>query len=514
VGCSRREAESGDVLCIGCKEAPFEVVLPAPRQEEAPITPSAVTAQPHTPPEIASDQHILDRFANALPMCGVVGEDRNAKLFYLALTSRVLDEPVSLAAKGVSGVGKSHTLDTVLRFFPESAYVEMTAMSERALVYSKDDFQHRTIVLFEAVALREQREKTESNLTAYFVRSLLSEGRIRYPVTVRDKEGNFVTKTIQKDGPTNLIVTTTAISLHGENETRLISVSMNDSSAQTRAVFRQIAEGPSGTANLDPWRAFQGWLETAEHRVSIPYARHLADVIPSVAVRLRRDFKALLRLIETHAILHQLNRERDQTGRIVATEEDYLAVRDLVADLISDGVGATVPRSVRETVDTVRDLVPVQVDGVTVHAVAGALRLDRSTAQRRIQAARERGYLVNLEERRGRMGRYDMGEPMPDELDLLPHTLTAHRPECPGQDGVCTCAPTAEVRKRPPPGGSVDHHGNGTPGFSGVVQAVRAFLEDQPDAEPQDISAELGYADVTVTAALASICEEGAVRCT
>jgi hypothetical protein len=60
----------------------------------------------------------------------------------------------------------------------------------------------------------------------------------------------------------------------------------------------------------------------------------------------------------------------------------------------------------------------------------------------------------------------------------------------------------------------VDHHGNGTPGFSGVVQAVRALLEDQPDAEPQDISAELGYADVTVTAALASIREEGAVRCT
>lgn len=53
-----------------------------------------------------------------------------------------------------------------------------------------------------------------------------------------------------------------------------------------------------------------------------------------------------------------------------------------------------------------------------------------------------------------------------------------------------------------------DYHGNGIPGFPGAVKAVRAFLEGQPDAEPQDISSELGYADVTVTAALASILEE------
>ena len=180
----------------------------------APYTPSADAAQLHTPPEIARDQDILSEFARDLRVCGVVGEDRNAQLVFLALTSRLLDEPVSLALKGVSSSGKSHTTESALKFFPDASYIEMTAMSERALVYMKDDFSHRTLVLFEAVALREQREKTESNMTAYFVRSLLSEGRISYPVTVRDKDGNFTTKTIIKNGPTNLILTTTATSLH------------------------------------------------------------------------------------------------------------------------------------------------------------------------------------------------------------------------------------------------------------------------------------------------------------
>lgn len=44
--------------------------------------------------------------------------------------------------------------------------------------------------------------------------------------------------------------------------------------------------------------------------------------------------------------------------------------------------------------------------GVTVQAIANHLKLDRSAAQRRVAAARERGFLVNLEERRGRPGRY------------------------------------------------------------------------------------------------------------
>jgi hypothetical protein len=281
-------------------------------------------------------------------VCGVVGEDRNAKLVFLALSSRELEEPVSLALKGLSSSGKSYTVETTVRFFPPKAFIEMTAMSERALVYMKEDFAHRTLVLYEAVGLREQREKAESNLTAYFVRSLLSEGRINYPVTMRDKDGNFVTKTIVKEGPTNLVLTTTATSLHGENETRLLSLPTNDSSAQTRAVFLELAAGPRPAVDFTDWHALQRWIHTAEHRVVIPYARYLAENVPPVAVRLRRDFKAILRLIETHAILHQLSRDRDSLGRIVASEEDYLVVRGLVAEVIADGVEATVSPTIRE----------------------------------------------------------------------------------------------------------------------------------------------------------------------
>ena len=337
-------------------------------------------------------------------MCGLVGEDRNAQLTYLALASRRLDDPVSVAVKGLSSSGKSFTTETVLRFVPEEEVIAMTAMSERALIYMEEDFAHRTIVLFEAVALREEREKTDSNLTAYIIRSLLSEGEIRYPVTVRGSDGNMVTKMIVKKGPTNFICTTTATSLHSENETRMLSLPTNDSAEQTRNILMSMAAGPAAAGpDFAEWHAFDDWLGHANHRVVIPYARHLAENIPPVAVRLRRDFRALLRLIETHAILHQLNRKTDERGRIVATEADYLAIRALVAELIADAVGATIAESIRETVETVKKLVGdgTSRGGVTVHDLEKALGIERSAASRRLTTARERGYLVNLEDKRG-----------------------------------------------------------------------------------------------------------------
>lgn len=75
--------------------------------------------------------------------------------------------------------------------------------------------------------------------------------------------------------------------------------------------------------SLEEWIALQSWPESASHEVSILYAGELAALIPPVAVRLRRDFGALLNLIRAHTILHQANRERDAEGRIIAALEDY-----------------------------------------------------------------------------------------------------------------------------------------------------------------------------------------------
>ena len=175
------------------------------------------------------------------------------------------------------------------------------------------------------------------------------------------------------------------------------------------------------SSDLAPWHALQEWLEGADPRVTIPYAGQLAELVPPVAVRLRRDFGALLNLVRAHAVLHGATRERDGEERLVATLADYNAVRALVVDLISEGVEATVPKTVRETVGAVERLLEdTEDDAIPTVAVARELELDKSAALRRVRSAIDRGHLKNLEDRRGRPARLVLDEPLPEDLEILP----------------------------------------------------------------------------------------------
>jgi hypothetical protein len=370
------------------------------------------TAQP---PPLADEPRILDRFRSEVRGRGLVGEERNAATLYLVLTSRLLDRQVSAGVKGHSSSGKSWTVQTVVEYFPRDAVIEFTAMSERALVYSTQEFKHRTLVVYELTGLR---EGVEDDMTSYFVRTLLSEGRIDYEVTVRDKEGGFTTKKIVKEGPTNLIFTTTKTRVHAENETRVLSLHTDDSSEQTARVLAELANESNGARADEEWQALQRWLAVADNEVTIPFAAALAERVPPVAVRLRRDFGALLSLIRAHAVLHQRTRARDEAKRIIATLDDYAVVRELVGATLAEGVESTVAPIVRETVTTVTRLATDA--GVMARAVAEELRIDKSNASRRLSRAADVGYLRNLEDRRGKPARWVLGEPLPEDVALLP----------------------------------------------------------------------------------------------
>ena len=269
--------------------------------------------------------NILERFAAELAQSGVAGEVRTAKLLYLAVTSRLLERPVSIALKGPSSGGKSYLVERVLSLLP----------GERLLRPHRHERDGRWPT-----------PRSPSTPLPGHLRGSRHERGLRRPTScarcspraasatrlVEKTSEGMKPRLIEREGPTGLIVTTTAVKLHPENETRLLSLTVTDTQDQTRAVMAALAEeaGEAGP-NVEPWHALQVWLEGAEHRVWIPYAKILAELIPPVAVRLRRDFGALLNLIRAHALLHQATRERDAEGRIVATiEEDYAAVRELV----------------------------------------------------------------------------------------------------------------------------------------------------------------------------------------
>ena len=232
------------------------------------------------------------------------------------------------------------------------------------------------------------------------------------------------------EGPVAFLVTTTKSKLHPENETRMLSLEIDDSEQQTKSVLGKVAQVDGlnhSAAQVDyvPWQDFQRWLERGERRVVVPFAKQMSDLIPPAAVRLRRDFGQVLRAVKAHALLHRDQRQRDDTGQIVADiDRDYEAVRKLMNAIIAEGSGVAVHVATIETIEAVVRATAemTEAEGATAKDIAAILKLDKSAARRRLLAACDDDYIVNLESRKGMPGKYRATGQKVEPVNILPIT--------------------------------------------------------------------------------------------
>ena len=188
-------------------------------------------------------------------------------------------------------------------------------MSEQRARLLRRAPDHRFLVLYEAAGM-------DSDFDHLFLRSLLSEGRLRYETVEKTSEG-MKPRLIEREGPTGLIVTTTAVKLHPENETRMLSLTVTDTQEQTREVMAALAEESAGEPpDLgDGMRFKDGSRRPTTRRAYLTRKTGRTDT-----ARRGQAQERLRRFAQPHrarAILHQASRERDAEGRIVATLEDY-----------------------------------------------------------------------------------------------------------------------------------------------------------------------------------------------
>jgi 5S rRNA maturation endonuclease (ribonuclease M5) len=376
---------------------------------------------PGQPPPLAYERDILDRFRRDLRLAGVAGEETLAQIVYLAVTSRVLpwgkstERPVSVIPKGSTSTGKSHATRTTLWFFPPSAWLDLGSMSRKYLFYSDESYEHRFIYVPEWASIKEDEE-----LVA-LLRVLLSEGRVVHGTVDVERKAQL----IEKAGPTGLIMTTTEAAVDSEMETRCLTVTTDDSTEQTRrvyGVFADLEDELESPVDFAAWHELQDWIggQGAASRAAVPFVRALAELMPVGATRLRRDFVTLLCLVRAHAILHQLTREKDARGRVIATLDDYEAVASLVGDVIAEGVEASVSSAMRSTVEAVQALQDEGAEYVSPRALTERLGVGRSATYDRIRRALLRGYLANEAAKDERGMKLIVGAALPGADDFLP----------------------------------------------------------------------------------------------
>ena len=157
---------------------------------------------------------------------GLVGEEQNALALLIVGTSRILPRPLNVFVKGQSSAGKNFLVTRFLRLMPESAVVEITSASVEAWNYSGKDFQHRIVYL---------QEQNEAAGTIDPIRLLISEGKL-IRIVPKYRNGKLVTTRQVARGPVAAISTTTKNRLKLDDETRHISIWVDESPKQTRRI--------------------------------------------------------------------------------------------------------------------------------------------------------------------------------------------------------------------------------------------------------------------------------------
>ena len=390
--------------------------LEAPHVPQNQLEHSNISDQePETEVErLKRDPRLMDRIGDAIRGLGYVGNVLPALLVYIAFTSRFLDNPINLNVVAPSSTGKSFTVDKPLELMPEEAYYYINAASPRALIYCEENFEHKVIIMAEADSI------PEDGPAASAIRSLASDNVLSYDVVEKGENGRHVTRPIRKYGPTGLITTSTK-SLGTQMGTRMLEVPLTDDASQTRNILLAQAcraEAPGFVESFDvgPFIQLQRELEAGEWSVVIPFAGHLAELVPTDNVRMRRDFKQLLTCIQAIALLHQFQRKRDSHGAIVATLDDYVIARDLLGPVFDAVTAEGLTPVIRQTVEAIK---PSEYD-VTLGTLAKRVGVSKSTASWRGKRAVEGGWLTNDEWRDGCPARFKRANPLPDETTSLP----------------------------------------------------------------------------------------------
>jgi hypothetical protein len=284
---------------------------------EAALHPAGGPAKTDVPPLTPADRAKAEAFGRAvdfferlladLKAYGLIGEEINIILDYVAMSSRKRETPLSVLTLSSSGAGKTALQDAVLAFCPPEDLVKLTALSGKALFYKERlSLKHKVLALEEGDGAQE---------AMYAIRNLISAGELASESTIKDlATGRLTTMENKVEGPCAVFFTTTNPEVDPETKSRFWVTGINESREQTRAILafqrqRHLSDDALDTPEiqgiLKRHHNFQRLLKPLA--VKNPYAAQLT--YGDDRLQGRRDQLKYLNLIKSIAFVRQLRKE-------------------------------------------------------------------------------------------------------------------------------------------------------------------------------------------------------------
>lgn len=275
------------------------------QQLQTVIVPKLTEQQKKDAIQYLKESNLLQRTIHDLYHSGIQGEQDNALILYLAMSSRKMEEPLSVFCLAPSGMGKSYLMERVAMCIPDEDKKEHTQFTSNALYYYKRDEIRNKVFLIEDL---------EGALNALFpIRELQSKKRISRTITRKGKDGKLETVTLVVEGPVSVIGVTTGESIYEDNANRSLLIYLDDSREQDDRIMDYHKKKRAGLIDAYQEQLIQKKLQNIQMvlepiKVINPFAP-LVD-LPDNFPKKRRALPILLNFMEAVTFYHQYQREQ------------------------------------------------------------------------------------------------------------------------------------------------------------------------------------------------------------
>ena len=299
--------------------------------------------------KFGKSSHLIENILSDITETGYVGEDTNKLISYLAMTSRKMDDPLSILIISGSGAGKSSLQDTILNLCPPEELVKLTSLTGKALFYKKEcSLSHKVL------AVEEEQGAQDAD---YAIRNLISSRQLTIEATVKDMvTGKMTTMENTVLGPTAVFKTTTNPETEPETKSRFLILSIDESREQTRKIldYQRYMDTKEGYLKkieeksiTKRHRNFQRSLRSLT--IFNPYAKLLTYLDDRLLVR--RDHQKYKAIIKAITFIHQFGREIKTLANgkeyIEVTLEDIALANEIAHNLLGHSLDELTPPSRR-----------------------------------------------------------------------------------------------------------------------------------------------------------------------
>lgn len=250
------------------------------------------------------DKNLIENLKKDFRKIGILGEDENALILFLAMASYKYVNPFSVICLAKSGIGKSYLLNKLSKCMPDNAVSFHTQISENAFYYF-DSYQIDGKVLF-----IEDLEWTRKMLNP--LATLQTGGRLIKTRATKNKDGLLHSTTFEVTGKLCLIACAYSEKKYESLSLPFLLLNLNHSSKQDFTIMEYQKKIRAGLINKDEIttteRRLKCVLSTLENKSVInPYAPliNLPDDLPNP----RKTLLLLLNFIDIITFFFQHQRE-------------------------------------------------------------------------------------------------------------------------------------------------------------------------------------------------------------